>query len=274
MPAERTLWTILGQMRRILLTIQTNVLNMCMKQLFGEVRIMAESRSTQPSSAEHQESLSFGNGPPDKGVQDRLLEAAEDLFCRQGFTDTSVRDIAATAGCNVASVSYHFGGKDNLYQEMWRRRLVQMRDTRLASITQVMSAGSQARLEDLLKSYATAFLEPLVDGTMHSRFISLMAREMVDPHLPRQMFLDEMVMPVMAALREALMTICPKLNERRVGLIILSVVGQLIHTICTKSMFEEGGHPEVLQWDLKELVDHVVLFSAAGIRAYADEARE
>jgi AcrR family transcriptional regulator len=78
----------------------------------------------------------------EKGVQDRLIEAADELFCRRGFNETSVRDIAAGAGCNVASVNYYFGGKDNLYLEIWRRRLAFMRDTRLASIEKVMSASS------------------------------------------------------------------------------------------------------------------------------------
>jgi TetR/AcrR family transcriptional regulator, regulator of cefoperazone and chloramphenicol sensitivity len=231
-----------------------------MKRLFGDQGIMAA-----PDQEMHHEV----NG---RSVQDRLIEAAEDLFCRRGFNETSVRDIAAAADCNVASINYYFGGKDNLYREIWRRRLVQMRDTRLASIAKVMSAGRRARLEDLLRSYATAFLEPLVGGTTYCRFINLMAREMIDPHLPRQMFLEEMVVPVMTALREALMTICPYLNERSAGLIILSVVGQLIHTICAKEMFEQSGHPQAPTLDLEELVDHVVLFSAAGIRAYAGES--
>jgi len=46
-----------------------------------------------------------------KSVQDRLLDAAEELFCEHGFDGTSVRDLAAAAGCNVASVNYYFGGK-------------------------------------------------------------------------------------------------------------------------------------------------------------------
>ena len=75
-----------------------------------------------------------------KSVQDRLIEAAEDLLCRRGFNETSVRDIASAAGCNVASVNYYFGGKESLYLEIWRRRLAQIRETRLASINKVMSA--------------------------------------------------------------------------------------------------------------------------------------
>jgi len=207
-----------------------------------------------------------------RSVQDRLIEAAEELFCTRGFNDTSVRDIAAAADCNVASVNYYFGSKDNLYREIWRRRLVQMRGSRLASIEKVMSASNAPKLEDLLRSYATTFLEPLVGRAASCRFVNLMAREMADSHLPREVFLNEMVVPVMSALGDALVRICPPLAHCNIRLIILSIVSQLIHTLCTQEMFEKSGHPDVPKLDLQELVDHVVKFSAAGIRAYAAES--
>ena len=74
-----------------------------------------------------------------RAAQDRLVEAAEVLFCERGFNETSVRDIAAAAGCNVASVNYYFGGKDNLYVEVWHRMLASIREARLTSIDSVMS---------------------------------------------------------------------------------------------------------------------------------------
>ena len=105
-----------------------------------------------------------GNSGSDKPVQDRLLDAAEQLFSENGFDGASVRDIAAAAGCNIAAVNYYFGSKDNLYTEVWRRQLVQMRDTRLQAIEQVMSESNGIpSLEDLLKSFANAFIAPFVD---------------------------------------------------------------------------------------------------------------
>src|SRR4030042_5621910 len=95
----------------------------------------------------------------DKGVQERLLDAAEELFCEHGFKGTSIRDIAASAGCNIASVNYYFGGKNNLYIEVWRRHLIPMRDTRIASIEKVMSQNQdRIKLEDLLRSFADTFV--------------------------------------------------------------------------------------------------------------------
>lgn len=204
-------------------------------------------------------------------VQDRLLDAAEELFCEHGFDGTSVRDIAGTAGCNVASVNYYFGGKDKLYVEVWRRHLLWMRDMRIASIERVMSKnGGKPTLEELLRSYATAFLEPLVEGEKSLRFIRLMAREMIDRHLPEGMFVKEMILPVMAALQRALLQICPWLEESKARLAILSIVGQLMHVVAAKTMFEKSGEPQAPRFNLADLVEHIVAFSAAGIRAYAE----
>lgn len=216
----------------------------------------------------HQDMQNDGNG---RSVQDRLIEAAEDLFCRRGFNDTSVRDIAAAADCNVASVNYYFHSKESLYLEIWRRRLDQMRESRLASIDKVMSAGGQPELEDLLRSYAVAFLEPLIKGGGECRFISLMAREMIDPHLPRDMFTAQMATPVMAALSKALREICPWLDEGDAQIAIILLVGQLIQGVCVKEMFDQSGLAEAPQVSVPELVEHIVRFSAGGIRAYANQ---
>lgn len=206
-----------------------------------------------------------------RGVQDRLIEAAEELFCQRGYNDTSVRDIAAAADCNVASVNYYFGGKDSLYLEIWRRRLAQMRESRLASIDRVMSSGGQPQLEELLRSHAVSFFEPLIEGDRQCRFINLMAREMIDPHLPREMFVAEMVNPVVSAMSKALMEICPWLNETTSGVVILLMVGQLIHAVCARELFEQSGQSDQFKLKLEDIVEHIVKFSAAGIRAYAND---
>jgi AcrR family transcriptional regulator len=51
-----------------------------------------------------------------------VFSAAERLFALHGFQNVSVRDITAAAGVNLASVNYHFGSKDALLFEIFRRR--------------------------------------------------------------------------------------------------------------------------------------------------------
>ena len=212
-----------------------------------------------------------GNSGSDKPVQDRLLDAAEQLFSEHGFEGASVRDIAATAGCNIAAVNYYFGGKDKLYTAVWRRQLLQMRDARLHAIEQVMSeSGGKPALEDLLRSFSNAVVGHFRDESRSRRFMNLMAREMIDQHVPINLLIDELVKPTMGAIRGALLKACPGLDESKIWLLIVFLAGQLMHVVHVKTMFEQAETAEIPAFDLNEAVDHIVKFSAAGIRAYAN----
>jgi AcrR family transcriptional regulator len=49
------------------------------------------------------------------GTRDALLAAGTELFAEHGFDGVSVSAIALKAGVNKAMISYHFGGKRDLY---------------------------------------------------------------------------------------------------------------------------------------------------------------
>lgn len=212
------------------------------------------------------------NNVSNSTVQQRLLDAAEQLFSDNGFAGTSVRDLAAAAKCNIASVNYYFGGKERLYFEVFNRRMVILRDVRLSSINKVMAPDrSTITIEVLLRAFANAFIEPLVDESGGRRFITLMTREMLDPRLPEGMFLGKTVIPVTNALQAALLEICPKLDKEKAIMAIHSIVAQLIHLIRVQEMFGQSESEEFPLSDFGRAVDHIVEFSAAGIRAAAEK---
>ena len=49
-----------------------------------------------------------------EGTAADLIAAGLRLFGRKGFAGTSIREIAAEAGANVAAIGYHFGNKEGL----------------------------------------------------------------------------------------------------------------------------------------------------------------
>ena len=51
----------------------------------------------------------------------RILDAAEALFARQGFTATTIKQIGSVAGLNPALIYYYFGDKEKLYHELLHR---------------------------------------------------------------------------------------------------------------------------------------------------------
>ncbi len=207
---------------------------------------------------------------PTGNVRDRLLDSAEQLFAEHGFDGTSIRDLASAARCNIASVNYYFGGKEKLYSEIWRRHLHVMTETRIASIDRVLSE-SEGRpvMEDLLRSFAYAFIGSLVDESGSPRLAKLMAREMLDPHLPPNVFVEDVIKPTLEAMHRGLARACPGLPESNVPLVTFSLVGQLLHTIRIRTMLSSMEEESIPVFELAEVIDHIVAFSAAGIRAYA-----
>jgi AcrR family transcriptional regulator len=205
---------------------------------------------------------------PGEQTRTRLLDSAELLFARQGFACTSVRDITRHARCNVAAVNYHFGGKLNLYREMLLRRLAAMREQRVASIQTALQDGSgEVALEHVLRTFATAFLEPLVNESHGRLLIELIAREMLDPQLPPEMFRTEIFGPVQEALTAAVVAVTSGLHPEAARLCVMSILSQLIQVAHGARRDQlgsvaSGGAPQ-----LTTLVDHIVRFSMAGVRA-------
>lgn len=53
---------------------------------------------------------------PHVDSREALIMAGKRVFAQKGFEGATVKDLADEAGVNVSLVSYHFGGKENLYR--------------------------------------------------------------------------------------------------------------------------------------------------------------
>ena len=205
-------------------------------------------------------------------VRQRILDAATELLAENGYDRTSVRDITKHAGCNVASINYYFGGKDNLYLEVYRQRLTLLRQVRIDGINNAMSKpDGQVTVEELIRGFATAFFKPLIDKQNGKMLMQLMWREMVEPHLPERMFFEEVINPITKTLTEAMKKVCPKLDDNKILLSIESIVAQLVHVIMQQK-FQASHRPgNVPIPEISSYVDHIVEFSAAGIRNFSEK---
>lgn len=206
-------------------------------------------------------------------VREKLLDAAGELFAVGGFSGASVRQITAKAGCNIAAVNYHFGGKDNLYLEVFRRQLRDMTGRRVEVIDKVMSGTEgEVNLQALLRKFGQAFLEPLIEDSSTNRLMQLFIKEMHEQRLPKKVFMEEVAGPTLRSMREAMSKFCPSLSDQEIVFCIISVIGQLVHLIHIRqwgfSNDESAGFvvPDVSQW-----IEHVVKFSTAGIKSYSKD---
>lgn len=70
----------------------------------------------------------------DKGVQQRLIDAAMQCFLDDEYHRVTTRQIAAVAGTNVSMIRYYFGNKEGLYEEMIRNTLNPLLDVLESSL--------------------------------------------------------------------------------------------------------------------------------------------
>lgn len=122
----------------------------------------------------------------------RILLAAKKLFAKQGYDGTSVREICEEAGGNVALVSYHFGGKENVF----------------FAIFDTLFPGNQLdQYEEQLKDPVFG-LRFLIDGLLRFKHddpeLATIMHQEISLQTPRAERILSYVLPVWKKLREVL----------------------------------------------------------------------
>lgn len=85
-------------------------------------------------------------------TREGLMSAATELFANFGFDGTSVEQITDRAGVNKAMVSYHFGGKRGLYNEILAATFSEAHK-RFRAIRE-SDAAADVRLREFIQTFA------------------------------------------------------------------------------------------------------------------------
>lgn len=93
--------------------------------------------------APHAENISAARP---RSTKEAILAATCELVARQGIQGTTVRDITAASGANVAAVNYHFQSKDNLVELATRQITEAVNEAREAQLDAALTATGGAPL--------------------------------------------------------------------------------------------------------------------------------
>ncbi|MEH6656712.1 TetR/AcrR family transcriptional regulator [Leeuwenhoekiella marinoflava] len=88
----------------------------------------------------------------------QIIAVAEKLFAENGFTGTSVRNIAKEAGINVAMISYYFGSKEKLLEKMVVYRMANFKIDLISVIDQEDTSYIE-RLDQLITLFVNRIHE-------------------------------------------------------------------------------------------------------------------
>ncbi len=202
-------------------------------------------------------------------TKDNLMDAADALFARDGFANTSLRDITARAGVNLASVNYHFGSKTSLIEAVFARRLLPMNAERLKrlAVLEVRYGVREIPLEALIE----AFIGPALDLSRDSggvRFIQLLGRSYAEPLSGLQAKVRGMHDKVVTRFKNAFSRSLPDLATDELYWRLHFMVGVLAYCMAGTDMIRLIASSRLCgPLDTEALIRRLVSFLAAGLRA-------
>ena len=145
-------------------------------------------------------------------TKDRILGAAEELFAQFGFAGTSLRQVTSRAGVNIAAVNYHFGSKENLVNEVFRRRMDEMSAQRLAALKTAVSEHP-GELEPILAAFVEPALAMAQDRHGGGAFIRVIARAYAEKNDSLRKFLSDQYGHVLREFAKAIAACMPALSK-------------------------------------------------------------
>lgn len=166
--------------------------------------------------------------PPPSGTALALIEAATELFGQRGYSATSIRDVAALAGTNLASIAYHFGNKEGLRQACafeFARKL----SGAFASVVEPHDP-SPDQAADTIGQLLRVVVPFILASAQSQAMVSFLVRELFEKGTTADLLYDHFVAPSHARIcRLWAVATGRDPEDPRVKLRVFSMIGQILY---------------------------------------------
>ena len=200
----------------------------------------------------------------------RILDAAELLFTEQGFEATTLRQITGAAGANLAAVNYHFGSKEELIREVFRRRLTWLNQQRLKELDRLEAeaAGAPLKPSRILEVFFGVALKMAADGEGGGRnFMRLLGRTYTKPSEFVRGFLAEEYAAVVARFKAALIKALPGVPGEEILWRFHFMLGAVSYAISGADALHNIAPGALDEGDTEALYARLMSFMLGGLRA-------
>lgn len=166
------------------------------------------------------------------GAQERLLEAALDIFGRDGYEAATTRVIAREAGVNIAAIPYYYNGKEGLYHAVITHIVAlikQQIDEPMRRIDESnFEAGNKDKAQDAVETILTTMINFMIGSSQGVRVARIILREQMYPSAAYDLIFSGFMAPVMETLASLIIIITENTSERTAKMRALAIVGQIM----------------------------------------------
>ncbi|QGY31721.1 TetR/AcrR family transcriptional regulator [Pantoea cypripedii] len=198
-------------------------------------------------------------------TRERILTAAGELIANQGLANTTNKQIASTAGVDLAAINYHFGGREGLYLAVLSLAHQHYLDgNKLAAL-----ANSELPPEEKLSLFLEAFITKLSEGNgWHGR---VFARELLAPSVQLADFINKEGLGKVQSIRKIVSEVAGMSPDDPALLpCMLSVVAPCMMLMVAGDRIP-GPIREIVAMQRQALTEHFRLFSLAGLQAIREK---
>jgi AcrR family transcriptional regulator len=192
-----------------------------------------------------------------------ILDAAGPLFAEKGYKATTIKDICKAAKANQAAVSFHFGGKEQLYVALVRYGY----EFALSEVP-MPEWAPETPPQTKLRDFVLTFLRRAVAEREPRWPCQLIMREILDPTDACEEFVRGFVRPNFTVLRSILQELLPAdFPEARLRMVGFSIVGQCLHYRVARNVIRlmEPDTGPMDEERIQRLADHITQFSLAAL---------
>lgn len=200
----------------------------------------------------------------------RILDAAEALFTEHGFEATTLRQITGAAVVNLAAVNYHFGSKEALIREVFRRRLTWLNQRRLKELDRLEAEAGDAPVKPsrILEVFFGVALKMAADSEGGGRtFMRLLGRTYTKPSEFVSGFLAEEYAAVIARFKAALIRALPNVPAEEILWRFHFMLGAMSYAISGVDALHIVAEGALDDGDTEALYARLMSFMLGGLRA-------
>jgi AcrR family transcriptional regulator len=203
-------------------------------------------------------------------TRQRILDAAELLFTDYGFEATTLRQITGAAGANLAAVNYHFGSKEELIRELFRRRLTWLNQQRLQELDRLEAeaGGKPLKPSQILEVFFGVALKMAADTKGGGRtFMRLLGRTYTKPSEFVRGFLAEEYAAVLTRFKTALIKALPGVPGEEILWRFHFMLGAMSYAISGTDALHIVAEDALDDGDAEALYARLMSFMIGGLRA-------